>query len=270
MKARSISAPSATAFLFASALIGLLLIPLAALIVSTTPTAIADGIGHPLFGPALGLSLRTTLVSLCFTVITGTPLAWWLATSKSRLAGVVEVLVDVPIVLPPAVIGVGLLESFGRRGLFGPLLGAANLSIPFTEGAVVLAQVVVSAPFFVKATTTAFRKVDRDTMTVARTLGASPSSAFFRVAIPIALPGLVAGASLAWARALGEFGATLIFAGNLSGRTQTMPLAIFTALESDVRLAVVFSLVLAAMGGLLLVALRTAPRLWKGRSGAAP
>jgi molybdate transport system permease protein len=132
---------------------------------------------------------------------------------------------------------------------------------------VLLAQIVVSAPFYVQAAANAFRRVDIDVLIVARTLGASPNAAFFRVAVPIALPGLVVGMSLAWARALGEFGATLLFAGNLSGRTQTMPLAILTALESDVQLAVVFSLVLAAMGGLVLVGLRLAPSAWASFAG---
>src|SRR5690606_27028473 len=132
------------------------------------------------------------------------------------------------------------------------------LRVPFTESAVILAQLVVSAPFFVQAAANAFRKVDADMMIVARTLGASQGSAFLRVAVPVALPGLVAGASLAWARALGEFGATLLFAGNMTGKTQTMPLAIYSALEADVRLAVVFSLVLAGVGVLLLAGIRVA------------
>ena len=237
----------------------LLLLPLAALVLSTSPSEIAAGFTHPMFTPALTLSLGTTLVSLIPVVFLGTPLAWWLATAESRLARTVDVLVDLPIVVPPAVVGVALLMTFGRRGLFGGVLDAMGVGIPFTEVAVVLAQVVVASPFYVQAAANAFRKVDPDTLIVARTLGASPRMAFLRVAVPIALPGLIVGASLAWARALGEFGATLLFAGNLAGRTRTMPLAIFTALESDVGLAVVFSLVLAAMGAGLLVLLRVAP-----------
>lgn len=243
-----------------SALLLLLLLPLAALVLSTSPSEVAAGFSHPTFGPALALSLRTTLLSLVAIVVLGTPLAWWLATSTSRAARTVDVLVDLPIVVPPAVVGVALLMTFGRRGLFGGALDAVGVGIPFTEAAVVLAQIVVASPFYVQAAANAFRKVDADTLIVARTLGASPTGAFLRVAVPIALPGLIVGASLAWARALGEFGATLLFAGNLAGRTRTMPLAIFTALEADVGLAVVFSLVLAAMGAGLLVLLRVAPR----------
>ncbi len=245
--------------LFAATLVGLLLLPVVALVVSTSTAELRAGLAHPMFLPALALSLRTTLITLVVSVALGTPLAWWLATSRSRLARWTAVAVELPIVIPPAVVGVGLLQAFGRQGVFGPMLASLGMSIPFTERAVVLAQVVVSAPFFVQAAATAFRRVDDDTMLVARTLGASPVEAFARIAVPIALPGLLAGASLAWARALGEFGATLLFAGNLPGATQTMPLAIFAALESDVRLAVVFSLVLAGVGGLLLLGLRSMP-----------
>jgi molybdate transport system permease protein len=141
-------------------------------------------------------------------------------------------------------------------------LEALGVVVPFTEAAVVLAQVVVAGPLYVQAAANAFSRVEPDLIIVARTLGASPSVAFFRVAVPVALPGLIVGASLMWARALGELGATLLFAGSLTGRTQTMPLAIFTALESDVQLAVVFSLVLAAMAAVLLVLLRLAPAGW--------
>jgi molybdate transport system permease protein len=254
--------------LLGASLVVVLALPLVALVFSASPADLRAGASSPLFAPALWLSLRTTLLSLVITVVTGTPLAWWLATSSTRLARAVELVVDLPIVIPPAVVGVALLEAFGRRGLLGPSLEAFGVSIPFTPNAVLLAQIVVSAPFYVQAAANAFRKVELDLLIVARTLGASQTAAFFRVAIPVALPGLVVGASLAWARSLGEFGATLLFAGNMTGSTQTMPLAIFTALESDVRVAVVFSLVLAALGGLMLLSLRLVPAMWSRFSGA--
>lgn len=240
----------------------LLVLPLVALAVSASPSDLRVGLSDPLFGPALWLSLETTLLSLGITVVSGIPLAWWLATTTHRAARFVEVLVELPIVVPPAVMGVALLQMLGRQGMFGPAFDVLGIQVPFTTTAVVLAQVVVSAPFFVQAAANAFRKVELDLLIVARTLGASPAGAFFRVAVPVALPGLAVGASLAWARALGEFGATLLFAGNLTGTTQTMPLAIFSALESDVRVAVVFSLLLAALGALLLLGLRFSPSLW--------
>ena len=254
--------------LAAGPMLALLVLPLVALGLSSSPADLSAGISHPLFGPALRLSARTTLVSLAVTVLTGTPLAWWLAAGPVRQTRVVGVLVDLPIVIPPAVAGIALLQTFGRGGLFGPLLAAAHIQVPFTTTAVVLAQVFVSAPFYVQSAAAAFRRVDGDLLIVARTLGQSPLGAFFRVALPLALPGLVGGAALAWARALGEFGATLLFAGSLPGTTQTMPLAIFTALESDVRVALALSLVLAAVAVLLLVALRAAPEAWSRRGRA--
>lgn len=249
----------------AAMLLILLGLPMAALALSSSPTEILAGVRHALFLPALSLSARTTLLSLLIVVVTGTPLAWWLAASPpdQKRTRIVELIVDLPIVLPPAVVGIALLQTFGRNGLFGPQLGALGISIPFTSAAVVVAQVVVSAPFFVQSAANAFRKVDRDLMIVARTLGASPAQAFFRVAIPVALPGLLAGAALALARSIGEFGATLLFAGNLPGATQTMPLAIFTTLESDVRAALAISLVLAGVAVLLLFGLRLGPHLFK-------
>ena len=249
-------------------LLVLLVIPVVALTLSSSPTDIVAGVRHPLFLPALSLSARTTLTSLVFVVLTGTPLAWWLATEDTRRGRMVEIAVDLPIVLPPAVVGVALLQAFGRSGLVGPQLEGIGLRVPFTTVAVIIAQIVVSAPFYVRAATNAFRKVDADLVVVARSLGASPSGAFFRVAIPIALPGLVSGAALAWARSIGEFGATLLFAGNLAGRTQTMPLAILTALESDVRAALAISLFLAAVAVVLLFSLRLVPRL-VSRNGSA-
>lgn len=235
-------------------------LPLLALLLSTSPAELSAGLGHPRFAPALLLSLRSTVFSLLCVLALGTPLAWWLARSRRRRARVIELLVNLPIVVPPAVVGVGLLQAFGRRGLFGEALEAAGVSVVFTEAAVVLAQVVVAGPFYVQAAATAFRKVDSEMLAVARTLGATPREAFVHIAIPIALPGLVAGASLAWARSLGEFGATLLFAGNFPGKTQTLPLAIFSALESDLSIAVAFSLALVALGALLLVGLRLAAR----------
>ena len=236
-----------------AALLGLLVIPLVALVASTSPGDLSAAVSSSAFAPALWLSLRTTLLSLAAILILGTPLAWWLASTDTRATRIASILVELPIVVPPAVIGVALLQAFGRRGLFGT-------SLAFTTTAVVIAQVVVAAPFYVQAAANAFRKVEPDMLVVARTLGATPAGAFFRVALPIARQGLIVGASLAWARALGEFGATLLFAGNMPGETQTMPLAIYAALESDVRVAVAFSLVLAGVGALMLLGLRVAFR----------
>ncbi len=255
--------------LAAAPILLLLVLPLLALVAASTPADFVAGMESPLFGPALRLSASTTAASLAVVVLAGTPLAWWLSLGFGRTTRAVEALVDLPIVVPPAVMGIALLETFGRSGLFGPVLRWAGIQIPFTTIAVVLAQVVVSAPFYVQAAAAAFRRVDADLLIVARTLGLTRRGAFLRVAVPIALPGLIGGAALAWARALGEFGATLLFAGNLPGTTQTMPLAIYTALESDVRVALALSLGVACVSVLLLLALRVAPAVAEQLQGSA-
>ena len=249
--------------LLAIALVSLLVLPLVALLLSAGSASLTDGVTDPLFGPALALSLRSSIVALVVIVVLGTPLAWWLSRGTSKSRALVEALVELPIVMPPAVLGVALLQAFGRNGVFSPVVGDLG-GIPFTETAVVIAQIVVAAPFFVQGAANAFRQVDPEMIGVARSLGSSPSGAFLRVAVPVALPGLCVAASLAWARALGEFGATLLFAGNLVGETQTLPLAIYTALQADVQLAVVFSLALAGLGGFLLVLLRVMPQKLRG------
>lgn len=250
------------------ALLGVFLVlPIAALLVTTTPDAIGEGLRHPIVWPALRLSLTTTAISLLIVVALGTPLAWTLAGARGRLAETLETLVQLPIVVPPAVAGVALLLAFGRRGLFAEL-GLLDGSLAFTTTAVVLAQAFVSAPFFVQAAISAFRRVDPNLVLVARTFGASPLRVFLRVALPLAAPGLVAGAAMSWARALGEFGATLMFAGNLQGRTQTLPLAIYTALEGDLRVAQALSLILVAVAFALLLIVRIAARSAAAREGA--
>ncbi|HVZ74361.1 MAG TPA: ABC transporter permease [Polyangia bacterium] len=234
----------------------LALLPLAGLLFTATPAELAAGLGDPLVGPAVRLTLATTTVSLALVVACGTPLAWLLARRRGRLARVVETLVELPVVLPPAVAGVALLLAFGRRGLLGGPLAALGIGLPFSRAAVVLAQSFVAAPFYVQAALVAFRRLDPEVVVVARSLGASPARVFFTIAAPLAAPALGGGAALCWARALGEFGATLMFAGNLVGRTQTLPLAIYAALETDVRTAQSLSLVLVAVAGALLVAVR--------------
>jgi molybdate transport system permease protein len=248
-----------------AALATFLLVPLVALVATATRADLAAGLANPLVAPALRLSLATTLASLAVVVALGTPLAWTLARAQARWARAVETLAQLPIVIPPAVAGVALLLAFGRRGLLAGWLYPVDWAPPFTTVAVVLAQVFVSAPFFVQAGVSAFRRVDERLVTVARTFGASPLRVFLRVGLPLAAPGLIAGAAMAWARALGEFGATLMFAGNLQGVTQTLPLAIYTALEGDLRAAQALSIVLVvvALGVLVLV------RAVAGRGGRA-
>lgn len=247
--------------LWALPMLMLLLLPIVALVTASSPADILAGMQNPVFAPALWLSTKTSLISLVIVLVTGTPLAWWLAKAPPSQSRFIELLVDLPIVLPPAVLGIALLQTFGRQGLLGDLLMSLGIQIPFSTSAVVLAQVVVSAPFYIGAAASAFRRVNDDLLLVARTLGQNTTGAFIRVALPLALPGIISGAALCWARALGEFGATLLFAGNLSTTTQTMPLAIYTALESDVRAAIAISLVLMGVALILLLALRLIPAL---------
>lgn len=236
--------------------------PLVALIATASLASLEAGLREPLVWPALRLSLLTTTSSLAIVVIFGTPLAWSLAHVPGRFARAIETLVQLPIVIPPAVAGIAMLLAFGRRGLFAGLLYPNGFSFPFTTAAVVMAEVFVSAPFFVQAATSAFRRIDSNLIVVARTFGATPLRVFLKIALPIAAPGLIAGAALSWARALGEFGATLMFAGNLQGRTQTLPLAIYTALEVDLRAAQALSVLLVVVAFSLLLFIRAMLRRW--------
>ena len=174
-----------------------LLVPLLALLVAATPAELGAGLRSPVVGPALRLSLITTLVTMVVVVALGTPLAWSLARSRHRVVRVIEVALQLPIVVPPAVAGVALLLAFGRRGFLAAWLGDGAGSVAFTTTAVVLAQIFVSAPLYVQAATSAFRRIDARVVTVARTLGASPLRVFGRIALPLAAPGLVAGAEIA-------------------------------------------------------------------------
>jgi molybdate transport system permease protein len=242
-----------------------LALPFLGLVVTTSWRGFLDGLAHPLVWPALRLSLVTTTASLFIVVVLGAPLAWILARAPGRLARLVETWIQLPVVIPPAVAGVALLLAFGRRGLFASLLHPADVAVSFTTVAVVMAEVFVSAPFFVQAATSAFRRVDQNLFVVARSFGASPLRLFFRIGLPLAAPGLIAGGAMSWARALGEFGATLMFAGNLTGETQTLPLAIYTALEADLRAAQALSLVLVAVAFGLLLSVRAGVSMATGR-----
>jgi molybdate transport system permease protein len=205
---------------------------------------------------ALGLSLVTTAISLAATVALGLPLAYVLARRRFRGKGWLEAVVDLPIVLPPSVAGLALLLVFGRRGLLATPLDVLGLSIPFTTVAVVLAQVFVSAPFFIRSARTGLAGVDRDLEDAARVDGASEWELFRAVTVPLAGAALAAGIVMSWARALGEFGATIMFAGNVTGRTQTLPLVVYSEFQAgdlDQSVAAASILVLAAFGVLLAV-----------------
>jgi molybdate transport system permease protein len=217
---------------------------------------LGDAIGRPIVLEAVRLSLVTTSVVLVLALVFGSPLALLLARRRFRGIGLLDSLVDLPIVLPPAVAGLALLLTFGRRGLLGTPLSAIGIELPFTTAAVIVASFFVAAPFYVRAARAGFLSVPREYEEAARVEGASEWQVFRHVTVPIAAPALFGGAILCWARALGEFGATIMFAGQFIGRTQTMPLAIYAALESDTDAALGLSVMLLLISFLLLVFFR--------------
>ena len=223
------------------------------------PDAVAS-LALPVAAEALRLSIVTTLISLAVIIVGGTPLAYLLARYEFRGRAVLDAIVDLPVVLPPVVAGVALLLVFGRRGLLGEPLADAGLTVVFTTAAVVLAQVFVASPFYVRALKVGFAAVPRELESAALTDGADQVQAFLRITVPIAFPSFVEGVVLAWARALGEFGATIVFAGSLAGRTRTLPLAIFAALERDLDAAVALSAVLTAVAAVMFLVVRTVSR----------
>ncbi len=207
---------------------------------------------------ALVLSLATTTLSLAFMVLLGTPLALLLARRRFRGSWLLETVIDLPIVLPPSVAGLALLLLLGRNGLLGPSLTMLGIELPFTTAAVVVAQCFVAAPFYVRSARTGFASVDRDLEDAARVDGAGEWALFLRVTVPLASSALAAGLVMSWARALGEFGATIMFAGNIEGRTQTLPLVVYSEFQAaglDTSVAAAAILVFAAFGVLIAVRL---------------
>ena len=215
---------------------------------------------------ALQLSLFTSIVSMVVVVLVGTPFALLLARSNSLALKIVDSVVELPIVLPPVVAGVAMLMAFGRQGIIGPFLGELGISLPFTTTAVVFAQIFVGAPFYIRAAKLGFLSVERDYEDISQTLGVSPWWTFWRLTLPLAGPSLLTGLVLAWARAISEFGATIMFAGNLTGRTQTMPLAIMAAMEGSLGAALALSSLLLVGSLLVLVLLGIITRRY-GQAG---
>jgi molybdate transport system permease protein len=251
------SPASAIGRVAAVALALFLALPIVALIARAAGAGLlADAAGSRIVADALLLSLITTAASLALAVALGMPLAFALARRRFRGASLVEALVDLPIVLPPAVAGLALLLLLGRRGWLGEPLAALGIGLPFTTVAVVLAQTFVAAPFFVRAARTGFAAVDRDLEDAARVDGATEAGVIRHVTLPLAASALGAGLVMTWARALGEFGATIMFAGNVAGRTQTLPLVVYGEFQGgdlDASIAAAAILVLAALGVLVAV-----------------
>ena len=244
-----------------------LVLPLLGLVIRAPWSDLGARLTDPGVGQALRLSLLSASLATVVSLVLGVPIAWVLARSRMRARSVLRALVTVPLVLPPVVGGVALFLVLGRQGLIGRwLYESTGFTIPFTTLAVVLAETFVAMPFLIISVEGALRAADARFEDVAATLGADRWTTFRRVTLPLVSPGVAAGAVLCWARALGEFGATITFAGNFPGKTQTMPLAVYLALQSDPEAAIVLSLVLlvVSLGTLLLLRER-----WLGRAAAA-
>lgn len=250
--------PSRWVLLLAALGLAFLALPVAALLLRAVESgALTSALAGEAVLDALLLSLTSTAVSLAIVIVVGTPLAFVLARTSFRGMALAEALVDLPIVLPPSVAGLALLFAFGRNGVAGGSLEPLGITLPFTTLAVIVAQVFVSMPFYVRAARAGFRSVDPHIEEAARVDGASENAVLGRITLPLAAPALGAGLVLAWARALGEFGATILFAGNLEGRTQTLPLLVYSEFQDSLEAAMAAAsiLVLAALGVLVAVRL---------------
>jgi molybdate transport system permease protein len=234
-------------WLAATPLLAFLVVPIVAMLLRLEWGNLWGTLRESVVAQAIGLSLVTTLLATGLSVALGAPLAYVLARRQFRGRTLIDTLIDLPMVLPPSVAGIALLMAFGRRGLVGAPLAEFGVTLSFTQVAVVLAQCFVAAPYFVKAATAGFAGVDHELELAAALDGASPRQVFGLITVPLAWPTLFSGTVMTWARALGEFGATIIFAGNLPGRTQTMPLAIYLGFERDLNLALTLAAILLAI-----------------------
>lgn len=230
-----------------------LLIPLVAIVLRVSPADFLTNLNRAQVYQAVRLSLVTSLVTVAASILFGTPVAYLVSHRHYRVARWVDILVDLPTVLPPAVAGVALLVAFGRRGLLGGVLSNFGLSIPFTTLAVIMAQTFIAAPLYIKSAALGFTAVDCELRKAAALDGANRWQTFRFIMAPMAARALISGAIMTWARAMGEFGATIIFAGNFPGRTQTMPLAIYLGFELDLQVALTLSVILIGLSFLTIV-----------------
>jgi molybdate transport system permease protein len=233
-----------------------LTLPVVAIFVDSSPGDLIASLGEPGALDALWLSLKCTAASIAIILLVGTPAAYLLATRSFRGRAMVVTLIELPLVLPPAVAGIALLASVGPSGILGGTIEAAGIELSFATAGVVVALTFVASPFYVRQAMAAFAAVDRTLLDASRTLGASEAHGFLRVMIPVALPGLAAGTALALGRALGEFGATLMFAGSFPGITETVPLAIFSQFSTDFTAALALSAVLVIVSAALLLSVK--------------
>jgi len=235
-------------------------LPVVALFLKSPPETILRSLHDPVVMDALRLSLTTSTITTIIVVVMGTPIAYVSARFNYFGKELADSLIDLPVIMPPAVAGIALLMAFGRMGIVGQHLNAFGISIAFTTLAVIIAQVFVSSPFYIRQARTSFEDVDLAYENAARTLGASRVYTFFHVILPIAMNGLISGAIMAFARSLGEFGATIMFAGNFQGRTQTMPLAIYTAMQGDLDVSLCLAIILVAISFVVIVLVKILTR----------
>jgi molybdate transport system permease protein len=235
---------------------GFIAVPILALVVWTVSEEAWGAMASPVARDALFLSMKTTAATMTILIVVGTPASYVLARGRFRGSRVLNTLVELPIVLPPSAAGIALLLTFGRLGLVGQYLNAFGITLSFTTVAVVMAEVFMAAPFYLRQAATGFSEVDRAIEEAALVDGADRTAAFFRVTIPLAFPSLVAGAVTAWARALGEFGATIIFAGNFRGITQTIPLAIYSEFQSNIDASVALSVLVLGFAFTVILVVR--------------
>jgi molybdate transport system permease protein len=239
-------------YILAVPMLALILLPLIALILRAPGSRLVPILLQPEVLQAMRLSVLTSLTAVVVTIVAGTPVAYLLSQPGFRLQQVVDTLVDLPTVLPPAVAGLALLMALGRRGLMGGWLADMGISIPFTSVAVILAQTFVAAPFYIKSAALGFSSISQDLRQAAALDGAGTWQIFRYIVVPLSWVSIVTGCAMTWARALGEFGATIIFAGNFPGRTQTMPLAIYLGFETSLDNALALSLILIVLSVLIL------------------
>jgi molybdate transport system permease protein len=251
--------------LAALAALAFLVLPVIAIFAHTSPGRLLDQLSNPVVKDAFVVSARTSLVAQLLILILGTPTAYLLATRRFPGRWLAVTLVELPLVLPPAVAGIGLLVAFGHAGLLGSSLDALGVSLPFTQSAVTIAVAFVASPLYIRQAIASFEAVDGDLVAASRTLGAGGTRTFFRVVLPLARIGLIAGLALSFARGLGEFGATIMFAGSLQQVTQTLPLAIYAEFDVNFDAALAMSAVLVVVSVLLLAGLRIVLS-WQGSS----
>ena len=247
----------ALAFFAASAIaLAFLVLPVIALLTDRPPGDLVNQLSNPVVTDALLVSVETSAAAQALIILLGTPLAYLLATRRFPGRSLLVTLVELPIVLPPAVAGIGLIVAFGRVGLLGGAFSALGVDVSFNKAAVILAVAFVAGPLYVRTAIAAFQAVDPRLVAASRTLGAGPTRTFFRVALPLAAGGLAAGGALALARGLGEFGATIMFAGSLQGVTQTLPLAIYTVFDTNLDGALAISALFVVMTAAVLISLK--------------